>query len=491
VEAELEVIRRQHFKERSEAKAKLERQRQAQERRKSLEQQQGAPLADARPLLEERQRKRDMARSEMRRQMMLDKKRAAEQGTFDNADEHDAKAPRETAADAAELPAPSRQELIAGHCNRISANAASANPAESKVMCQSVCGGMQATQSEEDGQPGTTGEPKRCLKPATDNKDNMPSTNPSSGMKGGRTTKQPSTLPAVDSRSPSTCSKTSTPPALKSPTIPNRGAAAAEQIGSPSMSLGQKLKAMAEQQGWSMKKWTGDKPSDPESVTPKTTGNEQTKLDDTETQDTSLTTAAAAALQSASAVSAAAQQALADAEAVHEASEADSNTLFEIDESESVQFGTMLADIRATLAQACAAAEDSDGSDNDPQLPLSRFLHQEATLQTPTLAGAISAHQRIEALRIFLERELGVDKFKRAYSLMKQVSQYTDETAVSGQIDLVLSEADTDYFPLIVQLIVCEDGIYGSLPAEQAKAEVQRAIKILPQIQSRIVKSNA
>ena len=163
--------------------------------------------------------------------------------------------------------------------------------------------------------------------------------------------------------------------------------------------------------------------------------------------------------------------------------------LFQIDEAESADFSAMLDEMRATLnplSTAPAVADTDDVDEGNAQLPLTRFLHKNATLRITGAGEAQSAHHRIEALRNFLEHELGVRKFVQAYDIVKSTYHGADEPNSGERIGGILQSAELEYVSLIVQLIICEEGVYGQLSPAEAKGEMHRAICRLPQISTSI-----
>jgi NIMA (never in mitosis gene a)-related kinase len=167
-------------------------------------------------------------------------------------------------------------------------------------------------------------------------------------------------------------------------------------------------------------------------------------------------------------------------------------SLFQIDEAESADFTAMLDEMRATLnppSGAPALADTDDADEGDMQLPITRFLHKNATLRITGAGEAQTAHHRIEALRNFLEHELGVRKFVQAYEIVKSTYHGSDEPNAGERIGAILDSAELEYVPLIVQLIVCEEGVYGQLSPAEARGEMHRAICRLPQISTAVPRS--
>ena len=68
---------------------------------------------------------------------------------------------------------------------------------------------------------------------------------------------------------------------------------------------------------------------------------------------------------------------------------------------------------------------------------------------------------RVEALRVHLERALGEEKFVRAYRALDNLSESDDEDKVVSSLCDVMGE-DISYLGLIHQLLVCEDSMHAA-----------------------------
>ena len=66
---------------------------------------------------------------------------------------------------------------------------------------------------------------------------------------------------------------------------------------------------------------------------------------------------------------------------------------------------------------------------------------------------------RIEALRVYLEKQIGEEPFYETYKILQDMSG-GEET--NNELVKVLGKTNMKYIPLIYQMIVCEDSYYGS-----------------------------
>lgn len=70
-----------------------------------------------------------------------------------------------------------------------------------------------------------------------------------------------------------------------------------------------------------------------------------------------------------------------------------------------------------------------------------------------------SMNYRIEALRQFIEEGLGLDKFIEVYQFITEDSDALDERDVDIQLRKMLNAEQIQYYPLVQQLIVCEESL--------------------------------
>ena len=67
---------------------------------------------------------------------------------------------------------------------------------------------------------------------------------------------------------------------------------------------------------------------------------------------------------------------------------------------------------------------------------------------------------RIEALRVYLENQLGDEAFVRAYKHLVNLS--VDDDSADDVLEGILGSDKIKFVTLIHQLIVCEDSYYGN-----------------------------
>ena len=67
---------------------------------------------------------------------------------------------------------------------------------------------------------------------------------------------------------------------------------------------------------------------------------------------------------------------------------------------------------------------------------------------------------KIEALKVYLEKKMGFDAFFNSYKYLNSTSN-GEEPEDDFSLDS-LDEYKAKYIPFIIQLIKCEDSIYGS-----------------------------
>lgn len=95
---------------------------------------------------------------------------------------------------------------------------------------------------------------------------------------------------------------------------------------------------------------------------------------------------------------------------------------------------------------------DQDFEEEGDQRTIQKFL-----LDLPGVTAQDSQSYRIEALRVYLENELGDIPFIAAYKHLQNVSTNED---VTDSLEGIIEESKMKYITLIHQLIVCEDTYY-------------------------------
>lgn len=94
---------------------------------------------------------------------------------------------------------------------------------------------------------------------------------------------------------------------------------------------------------------------------------------------------------------------------------------------------------------------------SDQALLRPRFLRPDGEEVLLPVGDRDSLSYRIEALRIYLERELGLKDFVAAYRHLQSESTEAAGTSTSQPLASQVSEKTMQFLPLIHQLIVCED----------------------------------
>jgi len=69
----------------------------------------------------------------------------------------------------------------------------------------------------------------------------------------------------------------------------------------------------------------------------------------------------------------------------------------------------------------------------------------------------------IEAMRVYLEENIGLDKFLAAYHFLKLASksQDYDEERFTSEVEKILAEPEMEYLQVLSQLIAAEEGLIG------------------------------
>jgi hypothetical protein len=110
------------------------------------------------------------------------------------------------------------------------------------------------------------------------------------------------------------------------------------------------------------------------------------------------------------------------------------------------------------LTPAQEEEEEEEEGQAPPASPRpSVFMFGGQELRLPSVGDGDSMEYRVEALRQFIERGLGLDKFIEAYQI---VIAEGDDSNVDAELKRVLETAEQRaYVPLIQQLVVCEESL--------------------------------
>jgi hypothetical protein len=127
-------------------------------------------------------------------------------------------------------------------------------------------------------------------------------------------------------------------------------------------------------------------------------------------------------------------------------------------------------DLVMLAAVARSIVENPPTSDEDPEeepggheegvahVGGAQFLFDGKELRLPRVSDADSKSYRIEALRQFIEEGLGIDRFINVYQFIRVDSDQLSPVEMDVHLRKMLSTPkQLTYYPLIEQLIVCEE----------------------------------
>lgn len=90
----------------------------------------------------------------------------------------------------------------------------------------------------------------------------------------------------------------------------------------------------------------------------------------------------------------------------------------------------------------------------------SEFSHRHFNLNgRPLDIKAETVADRVEGLRVILERELGIEPFLSVYRLMEDIGPQDEGQEVALQIHALLGDSKVRFVPLIHQLLICEESM--------------------------------
>jgi NIMA (never in mitosis gene a)-related kinase len=136
-------------------------------------------------------------------------------------------------------------------------------------------------------------------------------------------------------------------------------------------------------------------------------------------------------------------------------------------------YGDLLKSINECLTKQSSISAKAPTHDEEEQglskpvedvKVLPKFLHPEGhALVLPGISDRDSLGLKLEALRVYLERQLGEDRFYSAYKLIAEPPPATPGEDEGLRLQKIIGGKDNSKFiPLIYQLIVCEDSYYSS-----------------------------
>jgi hypothetical protein len=121
------------------------------------------------------------------------------------------------------------------------------------------------------------------------------------------------------------------------------------------------------------------------------------------------------------------------------------------------------APVPATVASSTESlvphAEENDESAESSSKSSSadKFSLGGQTLNLPNVSNGDSLYYRIESLRVYLETELGEDKFLKAYRCLKDAEDDSQEDEETEKHLNEILAGKMEYLSLLNQLLFCED----------------------------------
>lgn len=76
-----------------------------------------------------------------------------------------------------------------------------------------------------------------------------------------------------------------------------------------------------------------------------------------------------------------------------------------------------------------------------------------------TVGDSLAA--KVEALRVFLEQELGTEEFLQLYNLLEGLSPNSDTVVSAATVCSLVGEDKLQFIPLVHQLISCEELVHA------------------------------
>ncbi|GIL80611.1 hypothetical protein Vretifemale_9761, partial [Volvox reticuliferus] len=144
-----------------------------------------------------------------------------------------------------------------------------------------------------------------------------------------------------------------------------------------------------------------------------------------------------------------------------------------VDDDDDMDFAAMVKDMQDVLMQDGAPGREEgrgvSGEDEEDEIyndeihsaALSgQFMLNGQVILLPGVREGDSLALKVEALRVFLEQNLGTNAFLKVYRMLESLSFEDDEAQVSAAFLAVLGQEKLPYLQLVHQLIVCEENMH-------------------------------
>mmetsp|Transcript_15041 Transcript_15041/g.63290 ORF Transcript_15041/g.63290 Transcript_15041/m.63290 type:complete len:943 (+) Transcript_15041:229-3057(+) len=130
--------------------------------------------------------------------------------------------------------------------------------------------------------------------------------------------------------------------------------------------------------------------------------------------------------------------------------------------SDATSAGRRSKSSKSSKSSEDGALDSTSSLDHDSTFVVpAKFYLDERTVRLRDVDERSTLPDRVEALRVHLERALGEEKFVCAYRALDNLSESDDEDKVVSSLCEVMGE-DISYLGLIHQLLVCEDSMHAA-----------------------------
>ncbi|EAR94643.2 plant dual-specificity MAP kinase kinase family domain protein (macronuclear) [Tetrahymena thermophila SB210] len=131
----------------------------------------------------------------------------------------------------------------------------------------------------------------------------------------------------------------------------------------------------------------------------------------------------------------------------------------QIQKQRSNSINSILSNQKKQFNNTQQSDSDEDFEEPEDQRVKCEFLGVDG-IQIPGMSEKDSIFNRIEALKVYLERNLGEDLFIQIYQEIQLQDQNLSETDQTKRINSILNVDQQKFIPLIYQMIFCEDSYY-------------------------------
>eukprot|EP01004_Peranema_trichophorum_P003355 NODE_234_length_3182_cov_43.854855_g204_i0.p1 GENE.NODE_234_length_3182_cov_43.854855_g204_i0~~NODE_234_length_3182_cov_43.854855_g204_i0.p1 ORF type:complete len:944 (+),score=277.10 NODE_234_length_3182_cov_43.854855_g204_i0:48-2879(+) len=139
----------------------------------------------------------------------------------------------------------------------------------------------------------------------------------------------------------------------------------------------------------------------------------------------------------------------------------------EIEIAQREEYRSMQSNMKEVLTNLQGSGsedEKSDFSETEDKLAnlvslMAQVKMDGRTIQLPGVQEGDPLMHRIESLRMYVEENIGIQKFKDVYNCLSNISKDDDEDVAQSKAQSILGDQFAGFLPLIMQLIFCEDEV--------------------------------